>query len=131
MKRLIVQTLFATALVAGTMLGASGLSMASPLPDNGNNDIVDINLPVNQDLVSAHNNEDGYQITVGLLPGKTGKVENKVTDSGALGGSRNSPGIVSDNVVQIPVHVPINACGNTVSIVGLLNPEFGNNCVNS
>ncbi|MFD7238285.1 chaplin [Streptomyces syringium] len=51
-------------------------------------------------------------------------------DSGAQGAAVNSPGIVSGNVVQVPVHVPVNACGNTINIVGLLNPTFGNTCVN-
>ncbi|CAM5587879.1 chaplin [Streptomyces abikoensis] len=50
--------------------------------------------------------------------------------SGAQGAAVNSPGVASGNVVQIPISVPINACGNSVSIVGLLNPTFGNTCVN-
>ncbi|MEU5210472.1 chaplin [Streptomyces sp. NPDC020742] len=49
----------------------------------------------------------------------------------AAGGATNSPGIVSSNLVQAPVHVPVNACGNTVSVVGLLNPTFGDPCVNN
>ncbi|MGP3981566.1 chaplin [Streptomyces sp. KR80] len=53
------------------------------------------------------------------------------TTGGHTGGQAvQSPGVVSGNVIQAPVHVPINACGNTVSVVGLLNPAFGNNCVN-
>ncbi|WP_016907431.1 chaplin [Streptomyces xiaopingdaonensis] len=53
-----------------------------------------------------------------------------LADSGASGGAANSPGVLSGNVVQIPVHVPINACGNTIDVVGVLNPAFGNTCVN-
>ncbi|MCK7623139.1 chaplin [Streptomyces sp. RS10V-4] len=53
-----------------------------------------------------------------------------VADSGAQGAAVHSPGVVSGNVVQIPVHVPVNACGNTISVIGLLNPAFGNTCVN-
>jgi hypothetical protein len=53
-----------------------------------------------------------------------------VADSGAQGASLNSPGVVSGNTIQVPVHVPVNACGNTVSVVGLMNPSFGENCVN-
>jgi hypothetical protein len=48
----------------------------------------------------------------------------------ARGAALASPGVVSGNVIQVPVHVPVNVCGNTVSIVGLLNPTFGNTCVN-
>ncbi|QLE71354.1 chaplin [Streptomyces rectiverticillatus] len=52
-------------------------------------------------------------------------------DSGAQGAAVNSPGVISGNVIQAPVHVPVNACGNSINIVGLLNPTFGNTCVNS
>ncbi|CAL9617688.1 chaplin [Streptomyces albus] len=51
-------------------------------------------------------------------------------DAGAQGGAANSPGIVSGNVLQVPVHIPINLCGNSINIVGLLNPAFGNKCIN-
>ncbi|MFJ3817481.1 chaplin [Streptomyces sp. NPDC090056] len=51
-------------------------------------------------------------------------------DSGASGAAVNSPGVASGNSVQVPVHVPVNACGNTVSVVGLLNPAMGNKCAN-
>lgn len=51
-------------------------------------------------------------------------------DSGAAGVAKNSPGVLSGNVIQIPIHVPINVCGNTVDVIGALNPAFGNTCVN-
>ncbi|MFD4575324.1 chaplin [Streptomyces sp. NPDC058417] len=51
-------------------------------------------------------------------------------DSGAQGAAVGSPGVLSGNVIQIPIHIPINACGNTVNVIGLLNPAFGNTCVN-
>ncbi|MER7990547.1 chaplin [Streptomyces noursei] len=53
-----------------------------------------------------------------------------VADSGAQGAAVHSPGVLSGNVVQAPVHIPVNACGNTISVIGLLNPSFGNTCVN-
>lgn len=51
-------------------------------------------------------------------------------DAGAHGGASNSPGVGSGNAVQVPVDVPVNACGNSVNAVGLLNPVFGNECAN-
>ncbi|GGP86413.1 chaplin [Streptomyces melanogenes] len=48
----------------------------------------------------------------------------------ADGTAKNSPGAVSGNVVQVPVHVPVNVCGNTLNVVGILNPAIGNECVN-
>ncbi|MEW1564532.1 chaplin [Streptomyces sp. NPDC093509] len=51
-------------------------------------------------------------------------------DAGADGASAVSPGAISGNTVQLPVHVPVNVCGNTVNVVGLLNPAAGNRCAN-
>ncbi|GGZ41330.1 hypothetical protein GCM10010387_39540 [Streptomyces inusitatus] len=48
----------------------------------------------------------------------------------AYGGASNSPGVASGNSVQVPVSVPVNACGNSVNAIALLNPSFGNNCAN-
>lgn len=51
-------------------------------------------------------------------------------DADAGGRAAGSPGLVSGNLVQLPVQVPVNVCGNTVSVAGLLNPAAGNTCVN-
>lgn len=52
------------------------------------------------------------------------------TQSLAQSDATNSPGILSGNNVQTPADVPVNACGNTVDVVGLLNPATGNGCAN-
>ncbi|MFD5255344.1 chaplin [Streptomyces bobili] len=49
-----------------------------------------------------------------------------VADTTAAG----SPGLISGNGVQLPVNVPVNLCGNTVNVVGVLNPAAGNACAN-
>lgn len=67
-------------------------------------------------------------VTSGLVLAGAGMA---VADSGAQGAAALSPGVISGNTIQVPVHVPVNLCGNTVSVVGLLNPAFGNYCVNS
>ncbi|MFJ4616769.1 chaplin [Streptomyces sp. NPDC088812] len=51
-------------------------------------------------------------------------------DSAANGTAAGSPGVIAGNTVQVPVHLPVNLCGNTVNVVGLLNPAAGNTCVN-
>ncbi|MFE2495201.1 chaplin ChpH [Streptomyces scopuliridis] len=66
-------------------------------------------------------------VTGGLVLAGAGMA---VADAGAQGAAIGSPGVLSGNVVQIPVHVPVNVCGNTISVIGLLNPAFGNVCVN-
>lgn len=53
-----------------------------------------------------------------------------VADSGASGAAVGSPGVLSGNAIQVPVHLPVNVCGNTINLIGLLNPAFGNTCVN-
>ncbi|MEU6229149.1 chaplin ChpD [Streptomyces sp. NPDC047042] len=51
-------------------------------------------------------------------------------DAEAEGVAVGSPGVLSGNVVQVPVHIPINVCGNSINVIALLNPAFGNTCVN-
>ncbi|XXV31454.1 chaplin [Sorangium sp. So ce1389] len=58
-------------------------------------------------------------------------VSSSSAGAGAQGAAVGSPGLISGNLIQVPVHVPINLCGNTIDIVALLNPTFGNTCVNA
>lgn len=53
-----------------------------------------------------------------------------VADADAGAAAVGSPGVLSGNVIQVPLHVPINLCGNTIDVIGLLNPTFGNTCAN-
>jgi hypothetical protein len=48
----------------------------------------------------------------------------------AIGSANGSPGVLSGNNVQIPINIPINFCGNSIDVLGLLNPSVGNVCVN-
>lgn len=61
----------------------------------------------------------------GVIAAATGYAH---ADSGARGAAGDSPGVLSGNTVQAPVHAPVNICGNTVNVVGLLNPSVGNKC---
>ncbi len=49
----------------------------------------------------------------------------------AEGVAFGSPGVLSGNVIQVPIHIPINACGNSLNLIGALNPAFGNTCINA
>ncbi|MCX4960003.1 MULTISPECIES: chaplin [Streptomyces] len=66
--------------------------------------------------------------TAGLAA--AGAAGSAAADSSAEGAAVGSPGVLSGNLLQVPVHVPVNVCGNTVNVVGLLNPAFGNVCIN-
>jgi hypothetical protein len=48
----------------------------------------------------------------------------------ADGKAAGSPGVASGNLIQVPVHVPVNVVGNSVNVIGLLNPAFGNTGIN-
>ncbi|MFE2432686.1 chaplin [Streptomyces sp. NPDC059373] len=66
-------------------------------------------------------------VTGGLVAAGAGVA---VADSNAQAAAVGSPGVVSGNVIQVPVNIPINLCGNTINVVGLLNPAIGNTCIN-
>ncbi|MEU8774725.1 chaplin [Streptomyces sp. NPDC048606] len=67
-----------------------------------------------------------------MLAGGAGLASaNGGSGASAKGLAAGSPGVLSGNLVQVPVHVPVNVCGNTAQLVGLLNPAFGNTCVNA
>jgi hypothetical protein len=54
-----------------------------------------------------------------------------VADATSTGSAVGSPGFLSGNMIQIPIHIPVNLCGNTVNVIALLNPAFGNHCANN
>ncbi|AWT43364.1 MULTISPECIES: chaplin [Streptomyces] len=72
----------------------------------------------------------GLVLTTAAVAAVAGGAGIAAADSGAQAAAAHSPGVLSGNVVQVPIHIPINVCGNTVDIIGLLNPAFGNTCVN-
>ncbi|MBL1290955.1 Small secreted domain (DUF320) [Streptomyces sp. LamerLS-316] len=65
--------------------------------------------------------------TGALIAGGAGMA---TADSGAEAVAAHSPGVISGNAVQVPVSIPVNVCGNTVNVIALLNPAFGNTCAN-
>ncbi|WP_034268955.1 chaplin [Actinospica robiniae] len=50
--------------------------------------------------------------------------------SSAHGAAKDSPGAVSGNLVQAPIDVPVNICGNSASGVGVGDAAFDNTCSN-
>ena len=51
-------------------------------------------------------------------------------DTTASGETSYSPGIASGNLIQLPVNVPINVCGNQIDVIGILDSVTGNSCEN-
>ena len=44
----------------------------------------------------------------------------------AVGGATASPGVLSGNVIQVPVGIPVNVSGNTIGILSTLLGSSGN-----
>ncbi|MDH6145074.1 MULTISPECIES: chaplin [Kitasatospora] len=65
---------------------------------------------------------------VGIVAAGAGSA---MASAGAEGAAVGSPGVLSGNLIQVPVHIPINICGDSVNVIGLLNPAFGNTCINN
>ncbi|MEV4442252.1 chaplin [Streptomyces sp. NPDC049577] len=70
-------------------------------------------------------------LTAAVGTALTGASGVALADADAGAAAVGSPGVISGNVIQIPIHIPINLCGNSIDIVGLLNPTFGNTCINT
>ncbi|MFI2076126.1 chaplin [Streptomyces triculaminicus] len=109
--------------------GARGAATHSPGVASGNTVQVPVHVPVN----ACGNTVN----VIGLLNPATG---NRCVNEGgghghqggalAQGKSTGSPGVLSGNTAQVPVSIPVNACGNSVNVVGIGNPATSNTCVN-
>ncbi|MEU8544336.1 chaplin [Streptomyces sp. NPDC048717] len=51
-------------------------------------------------------------------------------DAGAAGAAVNSPGVISGDVVEVPINLDLNLCGDSINVIGLMNPAFGDICAN-
>lgn len=71
----------------------------------------------------------GLALVLGLAV--IGGASSASADATAEGIAVSSPGVLSGNLIQIPVHIPINLCGNSINVIGALNLAAGNVCVNA
>ncbi|MFI5757577.1 chaplin [Streptomyces sp. NPDC051569] len=49
----------------------------------------------------------------------------------ATGTMTGSPGVGTGNGLELPIDIPLNLCGDSVDLIGILNPVFGNGCANN
>lgn len=151
--------LASTAGYAHAAADAHGVAANSPGVGSGNAVQVPVELPVNACgntinviglLNPAYGNDCSNVSHTGRSAGSTGSTGSTgggshtgtgdrsgsgtagsgTAGSGAGGTSSNSPGVASGNNVQVPISAPVDACGNSVNVVGLGNPAYGNNCAN-
>ncbi|GAA0657107.1 LAXTG-anchored chaplin ChpA [Streptomyces thermocarboxydovorans] len=107
---------------------AEGIAKGSPGVGSGNNVQVPVEAPVNV----CGNNIAG----AGLFNETAGNtcVNHSHSHKGgpqAVGSAEGSPGVLSGNLIQLPVHAPVNACGNNLDVVGIFNSAYENYCENS
>ncbi|GGV82722.1 hypothetical protein GCM10010512_42870 [Streptomyces thermoviolaceus subsp. thermoviolaceus] len=51
-------------------------------------------------------------------------------DATGSASASNSPGLLSGNAITVPLDLDLNLCGNSINVIGLLNPAAGNACAN-
>ncbi|GGU06211.1 chaplin [Streptomyces coeruleorubidus] len=108
---------------------ASGVAKDSPGALSGNNVQVPIDVPINLcgntvEVIGALNESFGNLC-------RNSSHKGKGSGADASGVAKGSPGVGSGNVVQVPVDVPVNACGNNVAGLGVFNEASENSCHNS
>jgi hypothetical protein len=89
-----------------------------------------VTVNITADKAGTYVNRPEAITTVGLNPPDPATLTVKKKGATAVGTATGSGGLLSGNVVQVPVDIPVNACGNSVNVIGLLNPATGNVCVN-
>ncbi|MFF4342473.1 chaplin [Kitasatospora sp. NPDC001540] len=132
--------LASTAGYAHAAADAHGVAANSPGVGSGNSVQVPVELPVNAcgntinviGLLNPAYGNDCANVSTPSHQGTGGHGGSTAAPgSAASGTTSNSPGVASGNDVQVPVAAPVNACGNSVDVVGLGNPAFGNDCGNT
>jgi hypothetical protein len=64
-------------------------------------------------------------VTVGIMCTGVGAAS---ANSGTTGSTTNSGGVLSGDVIQIPIDIGTNICGNSINVIGIGNWVFGNAC---
>jgi hypothetical protein len=138
--------LAATGGYASADTGAEGAAAGSPGVLSGNSVQAPIDVPANV----CGNTVDAAALADPAFGNRCGNVSHSAHSGGpaahtAHSGSASrdheagqggksvaegSPGVLSGNAVDIPVHAPVNVCGNTVDAAALMNPAMGNSCGN-
>lgn len=65
-------------------------------------------------------------VAVGASAGTASAGTASAQGASAVGKAKLSPGVISGNVLQVPIDIPIQLVGNSLNVVGILNPAFGN-----
>ncbi|WP_086558657.1 chaplin [Streptomyces africanus] len=107
---------------------ASGVAKDSAGVLSGNNVQVPVDVPINLcgntvNVLAALNESFGNVC-------RNGSHKGKGSGTDASGVAKGSSGVGSGNVVQVPIEVPVNVCGNNVTGLGFFNEAAENSCHN-
>ncbi|MFD3731171.1 chaplin [Streptomyces sp. NPDC058632] len=122
---------------------AEGVAKGSPGVASGNNVQAPVHAPVNAcgnsvNVVGAFNEASDNTCVNGSHQDdrsdhRASSTSRDRSDGGgayAEGVAEGSPGVLSGNLIQLPIHAPVNACGNTIGVLGVLNSAYDNDCGN-
>jgi LPXTG-motif cell wall-anchored protein len=116
----------------GTFAEANGATSDAPGIANGNVVQVPVNVPVNVcgDAVSVAGYNDK---AIGDSCANGSPVASAARGAGASAHAitKDSPGLANANVVQVPLELPVDVCGDSVNVVGVRNSAIENSCVNN
>ncbi|MEU0900728.1 chaplin [Streptomyces massasporeus] len=109
---------------------ASGVAKDSPGVLSGNSVQVPVDVPVNLcgntvNVLAALNTAFGNSCS-----NTSHKSSDHEAGADASAAVKGSPGVLSGNNVQLPLDVPVNACGNSVDGGALFNDSLDNDCEN-
>ncbi|OKK12539.1 chaplin [Streptomyces sp. CB02400] len=104
----------------------NGVSVVGAFNEASDNTCVNGSYGSHDDAEKSADRSHGDSSTAGSSYGDHGDSG----DAHAVGAAKGSPGVLSGNNVQVPVHLPVNACDNNVDVIGLFNDAYGTTCVN-
>jgi len=110
---------------------AKGVTTGSPGVLSGNSIQAPVDVPVNAcgnttNVAAADNAASGNRCANESHAHSSAQAAD--TDGQSV--TTGSPGLLAGNSAEIPVHMPVNACGDSVNAAALLNPAMGNSCGN-
>jgi hypothetical protein len=125
----------------GSCSSESGSSATSSVSHSGgigsgNQVQVPINAPIlacdnTVSALAAKDHTGGADCGTNGGPGTAGSAPSGPGGACATAVTDHSGGILSGNIVQAPVNVPVNACGNTVNAGVISSTESGSSCTNT
>ena len=120
----------------GTSSAASASASNAPGIGSANIVQVPVDIPVNvcgvtATLIGHGNKAAGNSCANGDAPTTPPAPGTPSAGAAANAATADSPGLANGNVVQLPLELPVDVCGDTVNVLGSDNGATANDCVNN